>query len=159
MDWASVDLYDEFESRVSTAALQFRSFGGRERFCGPVRTVQCYEDNSLVRRALETPGEGAVLVVDGRGSMRCALLGDMIAAMAADNGWAGVLINGCVRDAAQLKRIDLGIFALGTNPAKSRKQNAGQDGISVIIGEAVISPGMWVYCDGDGVLISPVRLT
>lgn len=159
MSWASVDLYDDFEDSVSTCGLQFRSLGAKERFCGPVRTVSCFEDNSLVRSLLETPGEGCVLVVDGQGSMGCALMGDMIAAMAARNGWAGVLINGCVRDALELKQIDLGIFALGTNPAKSRKQNAGRVDEPVIIGNGLIAPGMWIYCDIDGVLISPKKIT
>ncbi len=158
MQWASVDLYDKFEDSVATCSAQFRSFGAVARFCGPIETVSCFEDNSLVRKALEEQGEGRVLVVDGKGSMRCALLGDMIAAMAARNNWAGIMINAAVRDCEELANINIGIFALGTNPAKSRKQGAGQSGVRLVFGDAVFEPGSWVYCDADGVLIAPRKL-
>ena len=159
MSWATVDLYDDYENSVTTCSLQFRAFGGKSSFCGLVRTVRCFEDNSKVRSTLETPGEGSVLVVDGNGSLRCALLGDNIAAMAARNGWSGIIINGCVRDTLELKPIDIGIFALGTNPAKSRKEGTGRVDEMVSFGDARFSPGDWIYCDIDGVLISPKKLT
>ncbi len=158
MQWASVDLYDEFEGSIATCSAQFRSFGAVSRFCGEIETVSCFEDNSLVRKTLEKDGKGRVLVVDGKGSVRCALLGDMIAAMAAKNNWAGIIINGAVRDVAELANINIGIFALGTNPAKSRKQGAGQSGVQLVFGDAVFEPENQVYCDVDGVLIAPHRL-
>ena len=158
MSWTSVDLYDDYEGRVATCSLLLRSYGGRDRFYGPIRTVRCYEDNSFVRKTLEQPGKGCVLVVDGNGSTRCALMGDMIAEMAAQNGWAGVIINGCVRDTLALRQIDLGVLALGANPAKSHKADNGLVDEPVRMGDVLFEPGMWIYCDQDGILVSHQQL-
>lgn len=154
-DWTTPDLYDAHEGEVSACALQFRGYGGRARFCGPAATVRCCEDNSLVRKALEEPGDGRVLVVDGGGSLRCALVGGNIARLAADNGWAGIVVDGAVRDTAEIAACDIGVFAVGTCPARSRKQSSGSAGVTLVLGGAVCRPGDWVYCDPDGMLVAP----
>ena len=117
----TADLYDERGEELDSLSLQFQSLGGRTHFSGPVRTVRCLEDNALVKATLATPGNGAVLVVDGGGSLRTALMGDLIAASAVDNGWAGVVINGAIRDRVAVAGLPLGVKALGSNPRKSAK--------------------------------------
>src|SRR5699024_1285673 len=124
-DFTTADLIDEHGDTLRSCATQFRGYGGRAFFAGPIRTVKCHEDNGLVKQVLNTPGEGAVLVVDGGGSLRSALMGDMIAEAAVTNGWSGVVINGAVRDTAALGELDLGVKALGSNPRKSLKDAAG----------------------------------
>jgi regulator of ribonuclease activity A len=151
----TTDLFDDNDDSVSTCSTQFRDFGALRSFSGPVRTVQCRNDNQLLRTLLGEPGEGAVLVVDGDGSTEVALLGDMLAARASSNGWSGLVINGAVRDSAELAEIGIGIKALGVNPAKSSKTGAGGIDVPVTFGGAAFSPGNWVYCDEDGVLVSP----
>lgn len=136
----------------------FVNFGAIEAFCGPVRTVKCFEDNSLVKEAVSEPGAGAVLVVDAGGSQRCALLGDMLAETAADNGWAGVVMYGCVRDVDALVEIELGVQALGAHPRRSEKHGAGQRDISVTFAGVTIEPGQWLYADNNGILIADQRL-
>ena len=129
-DFKTADLCDEHpDVQVLEAAL--RDFGGRVRFHGEVRTLKVFEDNTLVRQALEQPGEGRVLVVDGGGSLRCALLGDMLAAIGVQNGWAGVVLYGAVRDTAEVGRMPLGVKALGTHPSKSLKRGEGQADVPV----------------------------
>lgn len=152
------DLYDDHEDSVQTCATQFQNYGGRRSFSGPVRTVECHHDNVLFRQLLERDGGGGVIVVDGRGSTERALMGDMLAAKAASNGWAGVIINGAIRDAKDIANIDIGVFALGVNPAKSDKEGAGNVNAEVSFGGASFRFGDWVYCDEDGVLISPVMI-
>ncbi|MEC9483000.1 MAG: ribonuclease E activity regulator RraA [Halomonas sp.] len=136
----------------------FANFGGVEAFCGPVRTVKCFEDNSRVKEAVSEPGEGAVLVVDGGGSQRCALLGDMLAEKAADNGWAGVVVYGCVRDVDALAAIELGIQALGPHPRRSDKRGEGQRDVDVTFAGVSLRPGQWLYADNNGILIAESRL-
>jgi regulator of ribonuclease activity A len=155
---ATADLYDDFEESCQTCSTQFRDFGARKRFHGPVRTVDCFEDNVLFRKLLDEPGDGAVIVVDGKGSTAKALMGDMLAARASANGWAGVIINGVVRDSAEIDGIEIGIKALGVNPAKSEKRGEGRMDVAVAFGGATFRPGDWVYCDEDGVLVSPERI-
>jgi regulator of ribonuclease activity A len=155
---ATTDLYDDFEESCHTCSIQFRDFGARKRFHGPIRTIACFEDNVLFRQLLDEPGDGAVVVVDGRGSTARALMGDMLAARASANGWAGVIVNGAVRDSAEMAGIELGIKALGVTPAKSEKQGEGQTDVPVEFGGASFRPGDWVYCDEDGVLVSPREL-
>ena len=152
---ATCDLYDDHEGNVETCSLQFIDFGAKRQFCGPVRTVRCHNDNSVFRELLGEPGDGAVIVVDGQGSTERALLGDMLAARGAANGWAGIIINGAIRDSAVVADIDIGVKALGTNPAKSVKKGEGQVDVPVEFGGARFEPGFWVYCDEDGVLVSP----
>lgn len=144
----------------------FRDFGALSNFCGPVVTVKCYEDNSLVKAVLESSGlidtpsgpQSAVLVVDGGGSLRRALVGGLIGASAARNGWAGVVVDGCVRDVAELAAHQVGIRALGTIPMPTDRKNQGQRDVEVHIQGVRIVPGDWLYADGDGMLVSSVPL-
>lgn len=133
----------------------FRDFGRRTRFSGRISTVKCFEDNSVVKAALESPGEGRVLVVDGGGSLRRALVGGKIAAAAAANGWAGVLVDGCVRDSAELATCDLGIRALALIPMPTERRNQGQRDVPVHIQGVWLLPGEWLVADEDGVVVMP----
>ncbi|MEU6410091.1 ribonuclease E activity regulator RraA [Microbispora sp. NPDC046933] len=158
MSFATADLYDAHGDALRSCVTQFRSYGSRTRFSGRISTTRCLEDNALVKQVLATPGEGRVLVVDGGGSLRTALLGDMIAASAVENGWAGVVINGAVRDTAALAGLDLGVKALGANPRKSAKTGLGEVDVPVTFGDVTFSPGEWLYSDEDGILVSGHRL-
>lgn len=146
------DLCDEHPGEVRVLAPVLRTFGGREAFCGPAVTVRCHEDNSRVKELVGTPGEGRVMVVDGGGSVACALLGDMLAQKASDNGWAGLVIHGAVRDVEILRTIDLGVQALASIPLRSDRQGIGEVGIDVSFGGVAFSPGDWVYADANGVV-------
>ncbi len=161
MSLRTTDLCDEFSDRLRIVSPMFRDYGGRSLFNGPVATVRVFEDNSLVREALAEPGEGRVLVVDGGGSMRCALLGDNLAALGRDNGWSGVVVYGCVRDAADLRGIDIGVRALNTHPLKSVKKGEGERDVAVSFGGISIRPGDVLYADEDGIIVSaePLRAT
>jgi regulator of ribonuclease activity A len=149
----TADLLDSYPA-AQVCILQLRSFGALP-FSGPVATVRCMEDNALVRQRLESPGEGRVLVIDGGGSMLCALVGDMLAGLGRDNGWAGIVVNGCVRDSAALDDLGFGIKALGTNPRPSSKLSAGEVDVPVTFGEATFSPGAQLHADEDGVIVLP----
>lgn len=150
---STADLYDEHGDALQSLPLQLRSFGGRTRFEGPIRTVRCFQDNALVKQVLQGPGAGAVLVVDGAGSLETAMMGDLIAQSAVDAGWAGVVIHGCVRDSAALARMPLGVRALGTNPRKSAKVGAGEIDVPVEFGGVVFRPDARLYADEDGILV------
>lgn len=150
---ATADLYDERGEDLQSLPLQLRSFGRRAAFDGPVRTVRCHEDNALVKAVLATPGDGAVLVVDGGGSLQTALMGDMIAASAVANGWAGVVIHGAIRDRVAIDALDLGVKALGTNPRKSRKDGVGEVDEPLEFGGVVFRVGARLYSDEDGILV------
>jgi regulator of ribonuclease activity A len=156
---ATPDLYDDFEDIATTCSEQFRNFGKKRQFSGPIRTVKCRNDNQLFRALMNEPGDGAVAVVDGDGSTEVALIGDIIAAKAAKNGWSGVVIFGAVRDVGVLKDIDLGIKALGANPAKSIKRGEGSVDIAVEFGGIKFEPGHFIYCDENGVLVAPQALS
>lgn len=149
----TADLYDERGEELASLALQFQSLGGRSHFAGPVRTIRCLEDNGLVKSVLATPGNGAVLVVDGGGSLHTALMGDMIAASAVENGWAGVVINGAIRDRVAIAGLPLGVKALGSNPRKSAKNGAGEQDVELVIDGVSIRPGQRIWCDPDGILL------
>ena len=149
---ATAEVLDEYGERAAVCLVQFRSFG-RAAFSGRIATVRCFEDNVLLRTCLEDPGEGRVLVVDGGGSYRCALLGDNIATLALESGWAGIVIYGCVRDSVALDSLDLGVKALGTNPRPSRKAGAGELGVPLDFGGVVFTPGAQLYADEDGVVV------
>ncbi|MEQ6890427.1 ribonuclease E activity regulator RraA [Halomonas sp. CS7] len=136
----------------------FVNVGGLEAFFGPIRTVKCFEDNSRVKEAVAEPGDGAMLVVDAGGSTRCAMLGDMLAEQAAGNGWAGVVMYGCVRDVDVLAETELGIQALGAHPRKSEKRGEGQRDLPVTVAGVTIEPGQWLYADNNGILIADERL-
>jgi regulator of ribonuclease activity A len=153
MDFRTADLVDEHGETVQSCDLQFRQFGRRSRFHGPLRTVRCFQDDVLVKQVLSRPGDGAVLVVDGHGSLHTALVGDLIAGLARDNGWAGLVVNGAVRDVEALRALDIGIKALGSNPRKSAKEGAGQVDLPVTFGSATFRPGQHLYSDEDGVVV------
>lgn len=136
----------------------FQSFGGVEAFAGPIETVKVFEDNVLVRATLETPGEGRVLIVDGGGSRRRALVGDILAAIAIESGWAGIIINGCVRDTAVTRTMDVGIKALAALPKRSDKFGNGQVSVPVRFAGVDFVPGEWVYADADGVVVAPGQM-
>ena len=150
----TADLYDEHAERLQVVEPIFRSFGGRVAFHGPISTVKTHEDNSRVREAVSEAGNGRVLVVDGGGSLRCALVGDVLAGKAAANGWAGLVIWGCIRDVAEVRALDVGCLALATMPAKSIKRGAGQRDEAVSFGGVRFVPGHTLYADEDGVLVS-----
>jgi regulator of ribonuclease activity A len=149
----TADLYDERGEELDSLALQFQSIGGHSHFSGPVRTLRCFEDNALVKSTLSTPGDGAVLVVDGSGSLRTALMGDLIAASAVSNGWAGVVVNGAIRDRTAIAELPLGVKALGSNPRKSAKAGAGEVDVELVIDGVTIRPGAMIWCDPDGILV------
>ncbi|NKQ52193.1 ribonuclease E activity regulator RraA [Amycolatopsis sp. K13G38] len=153
--FTTADLVDEHGDALRVCDTQFQSYGGHTTFSGPIRTVSCHEDNGLLRDLLRTPGNGAVLVIDGGGSLHSALTGDLIARAAADNGWAGLIINGAVRDSVELAKIPLGVKALGTNPRKSAKTGAGALDVPVGFGGVTFVPGDTVYADPDGVAVLP----
>lgn len=150
----TADLCDEFAADVQVAEAQFRSYGARRSFGGQVVTLRVFEDNPLVKSTLEESGSGRVLVVDGGGSMRCALLGGNIARLAAENGWSGVIINGCIRDRLEVDASDIGVRALATCPRKSRKQGLGERDVDLFFAGVDIRPGDYVYADDDGILVS-----
>jgi regulator of ribonuclease activity A len=158
MSHATADLYDEHGEKLQIASPVFRDFGGNIAFEGPVATLKVFEDNSLVRSCLEEPGEGRVLVVDGGGSLRCALVGDMLAELGRKNGWAGIVVYGCVRDAEVLSRMSIGIKALGTNPRKSVKKGEGTRDATLRFADLVVKPGQYLYADRDGIVIAEGRL-
>jgi regulator of ribonuclease activity A len=158
MEFATADLYDDFGAELASCATQFRSYGARPRFWGRIETVRCFEDNALLKKALSTAGDVRVLVVDGGGSLGAALMGDMIAGSAVAQGWAGVVINGCVRDVVALGSLDLGIKALGSNPRKSSKEGTGERDVPVEFGGVTFRPGEFLYSDEDGIVVSPRQL-
>jgi regulator of ribonuclease activity A len=150
---STCDLYDEHLDRARVPGTRFSHFGGRTRFSGLATTVKCFEDNSRIKELAGTPGAGRVMLVDGGGSLRCALLGDVIAAEAQRSGWEGIIIRGCVRDRAELGKLDLGVLALGTTPRKSTRRGEGQVDLAIQLGGIWCSPGDRVYADEDGVLL------
>ena len=153
----TADLYDT-NREVQVADPIFDHYGGVRSFGGEVATVHLYEDNVLMRDKLATPGAGRVLVVDGGGSTWCALLGDRMAQRAIDHGWAGVIVHGCVRDSTELPDLEVGIMAIGTCPRKSLKNGVGAVDVPVTLAGCLIQPGMYLYADEDGILISDVSL-
>lgn len=154
-DFTTCDLYDADES-LQSLSLQLLNLGGKARFTGPLRTISCFRDNGLVKELLNSPGKGGVLVVDGAGSLESALMGDLMATAAINNGWSGVVINGVVRDRVDLAQMDIGVRALGSNPRKSVKDGLGQIDIPVQFGGVTFVPGATLWSDEDGVLVSPV---
>ncbi|MFN7131060.1 MAG: ribonuclease E activity regulator RraA [Myxococcales bacterium] len=154
MQFRTADLCDEYPDAFQILELPMRDLGGRAAFHGAIRTVRAPEDNSMVRKALESDGQGMVLVVDGGGSLRRALLGDQLADLAVRNGWEGIVLNGCIRDAAQLRQMTLGVRALGTCPLKTVKRNEGAIDEPVRFGGVLFVPGHQLYADEDGIVIT-----
>jgi regulator of ribonuclease activity A len=157
--FATADLCDAFASVVHLVAPIFREYGGVSRFAGPLETVRVFEDNALVAQVLETVGQGRVLVVDGGGSLACALVGGRLAALAHANGWAGLVINGCIRDAAKIREIPVGVKAINTSPIRSGKTGAGHRGVSLSFAGVTFSPGHYLYADEDGIVVADHSLT
>lgn len=159
---ATCDLCDAHKGDTSGAFRVlppvWRHFGARRRFAGPVSTVKCFEDNSQVKAAVESPGEGRVLVVDGGGSLRRALIGGNLGAAAARNGWAGVVVDGCVRDVAELAASEVGICALAPVPLPTERRGEGQRDVAVQVQGVWVRPGDWLYADEDGIVVSAARL-
>ncbi|TYT27097.1 RraA family protein [Luteimonas viscosa] len=152
------DLCDRFVGRVRVLELPLRDYGGRIAFSGQVSTVKALEDNSLVRVAVAEPGEGRVLVIDGGGSLRRAMLGDMLAEQAAANGWSGVLVHGAIRDSVAIAALDLGVKALATCPMKTDKRGQGLRDVPVEFGGLLIEAGQWLAADEDGVILADAPL-
>lgn len=157
-DFATTDLCDAHEGKVRVAAPIFRSFGGKPAFHGPIATLKIFEDNGLVRKTLDTPGTGRVLVIDAGGSLRCAVLGDQLAALAVKNNWAGIVVWGCIRDSQAIAAMELGVFALATHPQKTVKKNLGDSDVKVSFAGIDFFPGEWLYADPDGLIVSAAEL-
>ncbi len=156
--YSTPDLCDA-NPNVRVLTPMFENFGGRSSFGGQVVTVKCFEDNSRVKELLATEGNGKVLVVDGAGSLRCALLGDLIGDSAVKQGWEGVIIYGAVRDVDALAQLDLGVQALSPMPLKSVRKGVGDVGLTLEIGGVMIAHGEYIYADNNGVIVSDVALT
>jgi regulator of ribonuclease activity A len=154
MSFKMADLCDEFERSVWMAEPLFHDYGGAASFHGPISTVKVFEDNVLVRETLETDGQGKVLVVDGGRSTRCTLLGDRLAQFAYQNGWAGIVVNGCIRDSEEIAFIPVGVKALHTVPRRSGKEGAGERDVPVGFAGITFTPGHYLYADADGILVA-----
>ncbi|BBY50916.1 ribonuclease E activity regulator RraA [Mycolicibacterium sp. GCM10028919] len=150
---ATADLVDDIYPDVRSCDLQLRDLGGVTTFAGPITTVKCFQDNALLKSVLSEPGNGGVLVIDGDGSLHTALVGDVIAGIAKDSGWAGLIVHGAVRDASTLRTIEIGIKALGTNPRKGTKTGEGDRDVAVTFGGVTFNPGEIAYCDEDGIVV------
>ena len=158
MTFTTADLYDKYGDDLKVALPIFKDYGAKRIFHGPISTVKAHEDNSLVRSALEEPGEGRILIVDGDESLRCAMLGDMLAKLGMENGWSGIIVSGCIRDADVIATIDIGVKALNTNPRKSLKQGLGDRDIPVSFAGITFNVGEYVYADTDGVIVSEKKI-
>jgi regulator of ribonuclease activity A len=158
MHYITPDLCDAYPELVQVVEPMFSNFGGRDSFGGEIVTLKCFEDNSLVREQVDQAGKGKVLVVDGGGSLRCALLGDMLAEKAAKNGWEGMVIYGCVRDVDVLAQTDLGVQALASHPLKTDKRGLGDLNKVITFGGVTFRPGEFVYADNNGIIVSPSPL-
>lgn len=158
MHYLTPDLCDAYPEQVSVLEPMFSNFGGRDSFGGQIVTIKCFEDNSLVRAQVELDGQGKVLVVDGGGSLRCALLGDMLAEKAAHNGWEGLVIYGCIRDVDMIAQLDVGVQALATHPRKTDKRGIGDLDVVVQFAGVTLRPGEFIYADNNGVIVSATAL-
>ena len=152
---STCDLCDAHERNPALRVLppRLRAFGGVPAFQGPAATLQCFEDNSLVRTALEEAGTGRVLVIDAGGSLRCALVGGNLAALGARNGWAGIVVDGCVRDEVEMAALPIGVRALALHPLRSEKRGEGRRNVTVRLLGVTVHPGDWIVADADGVIV------
>ena len=149
----TADLVDEIGPDVRSCDVQLTQYGAKAMFAGPISTVRCFQDNALLKSVLSEPGDGGVLVIDGEASVHTALVGDLIAELGRSNGWAGLIVNGAVRDASTLRTLEIGIKALGTNPRKSTKTGAGERDVAVTFGGVTFLPGEVAYSDDDGIVV------
>ena len=163
MSFATTDLCDDNSNLLEDGGLTvlppvFRHFGKHVRLSGRVTTLKVHEDNALVRATLETQGDGNVLVIDGGGSLRRALVGGQLGLLAQDNGWAGIVVDGCIRDTDEINACEIGVRALGAHPQKSSKKGAGERNLRVHIAGVAVNPGDWIYADADGILVAQQKL-
>ncbi|MBC3928163.1 ribonuclease E activity regulator RraA [Undibacterium sp. CY21W] len=163
MSFASCDICDANEDKLVSGELAalppvFKSYGVKTKFSGPATTLKAFEDNGMVRTVLETPGNGHVLVIDGGGSLRCALVGGNLAVLAEKNGWAGIVVHGCIRDVDEINACNIGVRALAAMPVKSVKWGGGEQNLRISITGVAVSPGDWIYADADGVLVARQQL-
>ena len=163
MTFATTDLCDDNpqmleDGRLAVLAPGYRHFGQRATFSGRVTTLKVFEDNALVRSTLEAPGHGNVLVIDGGASLRRALVGGQLALLAQDNGWAGIVVDGCVRDADEINACEIGVRALGLHPQRSARKGVGERNERVVVGGVPVTPGDWLYADADGILVAQQKL-
>jgi regulator of ribonuclease activity A len=156
--FTTADLCDAHPELVQVVLPLFRTYGGLSKFSGPIETLEVFEDNALVRATLEGPGSGRVLVVEGGGSLRCALVGGRLASLAHENRWAGLLINGSVRDSSELSQVPVGLLALGTSPRRSGKAGTGTRGSDLAFAGVIFEPGKFLYADADGILVAEREL-
>ena len=154
----TADLMDKFQDELQSCEIQFKNYGGKASFYGPCRTLKCHKDNQLVRELLKSDGSGHVLVIDGGGSTYSALVGDLLAESGVRNNWAGIVVNGVIRDVEAMRQLDLGVKAIGSNPRRSSKEGTGEVDIAVSFGTLNIHPGDWIYCDEDGVVLAKRQL-
>ncbi len=163
MTFATTDLCDDNgqlleDGRLAVLPPSFRHFGKQVRFSGRVTTLKVFEDNALVRAMLETQGNGNVLVIDGGGSLRRALVGGQLGLLAQDNGWSGIVVDGCIRDSDEINACEIGVRALAAHPQKSGKKGAGERNVRVHICGVPVNPGDWIYADADGILVAQQKL-
>lgn len=154
----TADLCDQYRDQLQVLMLSMIHYGKIHQFAGPIATLKVFEDNLLLKQVVEEPGEGKVLVVDGGGSRRCALIGDNLAQLAMKHNWAGLIIYGCIRDSSQIKKMKIGISALGTCPIRSIERGEGQSDLALTFGGVTFVPGWYVYVDEDGIVVSQEAL-
>ena len=164
MSFSTCDICDANEGKIAEGSLSvippiFMRFGRNGQFCGPATTLKVFEDNGMVRSTLEMPGNGHVLVIDGGGSFRCALVGGNLAALAEQNGWAGIVVHGCIRDVDEINLCNIGVRALAPMPLRSVKRGGGERDLRIAVAGVAINPGDWIYADADGVLVARQSLT
>jgi RraA family protein len=160
----TAEICDTNAAHISSGDLRilhpvFQMYGQSQAFSGPVVTVKVFEDNVLVRELLETKGEGRVLVIDGGGSMRCALVGGNLVQLAQNMGWSGIVVNGCVRDVDEINLCQVGVRALASYPLRSNKKGTGEKHVAVYVGGTFIRDGEWLYADNDGIIVSKFELS
>jgi regulator of ribonuclease activity A len=149
------DLVDQYADEIQVVeTIGLKHYGQQLQFSGRIQTLKCFEDNSLLKKIVSAPNDASILVVDAGGSMRCAMVGDLIAALAVENGWHGIIINGCIRDSVALSQIPIGIMALGTNPKKSTKLDLGDAGIPITFAGTRFESGDYLYADEDGIVVA-----
>ena len=153
------DLCDQHNDKVRALDPIFNNYGGRQRFSGQAVTIKCFEDNSVVKKLVDEAGQGRVIVMDGGGSLRRAILGDMLAENAANNGWSGLVIYGCIRDSDEIAALDIGVKAINTHPMKTEKRGLGDLNVPVTFAGQTVNPGDWVYADNNGILLSSQALS
>lgn len=159
----TADLMDLYQEELQSCEIQFKNYGGHAAFWGPCKTVKCENDNVLLRQMLERPANGHILMVDGGGSLKAALIGDIMAGIGRKNNWAGIVINGAIRDTVAIMQLGLGVKAIGSNPRRCQQNGDGESDAEISFGGITVKPGDWIYCDEDGVVVAnrelPLEIT